>query len=176
MLIGKYENQPTVGDSNTKTIVPWGYMGDIWVSFAPNNTTSSCPEIENPSIIYYNDQFYIFGDEFKSFYVSKSGLAWKKTTKFSFPNYNWNASGVVLRPSIDDPEFRGRKNYATVQDTKNEYIYILFGSETGVTFSENVKVAGTNTPVDRGPYNHDSEVWRGRLNQLWFDLAKSPKQ
>ena len=176
MLIGKCENQPTVGDSNTKTIVPWGYMGDIWVSFAPNNTTSSCPEIENPSIIYYNDQFYIFGDGFKSFYVSKSGLAWKKATKFSFPNYNWSASGVILRPTIDDPEFRGRKNYATVQDTKNEYIYILFGSESGITFSENIKVAGSNTLVDRGPYNHDSEVWRGRLNQLWFDLAKSPKQ
>lgn len=67
MLIGKYENQPTVGDSNTKTIVPWGYMGDKWISLSPNNVIVSCPVIENPSLIYYNDQFYIFGDEFRSF-------------------------------------------------------------------------------------------------------------
>lgn len=174
MLIGKYKDQPTVG--STKTIVPWGYMGDIWTALPPNNSTSNCPAIENPSIIYYNDRFYIYGDEFNAFYVSESGLAWKKANKISFPNYNWNVSGIFLRPTIDDPEFRGRKNYTTVLDTKNEYIYILFGNETDVRFTENVKVAGNNTSVERGPYSHESEVWRGRLNQLWFDLAKNPKQ
>jgi Zn-dependent M32 family carboxypeptidase len=31
------------------------------------------------------------------------------------------------------------------------------------------------TTTEPRTYEHDSEVWRGRLNQLWFDLANAKK-
>lgn len=58
----------------------------------------------------------------------------------------------------------GRTNYSVVQDTENDYIYFLF-SEGDVLESENTH-----------PYSHDSEIWRARLNQLWFDKAKDAGQ
>ena len=78
----------------------------------------------------------------------------------------------------EKPEFRGRTKYSVIQDTKNEYIYFLFGKETNVTFKEEVKKKEETRATeikDRGPYSHDSEIWRGRLNQLWFDLANAGK-
>ena len=73
----------------------------------------------------------------------------------------------------ENPEFRGRKNYSVVQDVKENFIYILFSKEDGITFTEEVEKeeeTRATEPKDRGPYRHDSEVWSARLNQLWFDL------
>ena len=84
---------------------------------------------------------------------------------------DWNESGFT--PSIEKPEFRGRKNYSIVQDTENKFIYVLFGKEQNITFTEEVEKAEETRATEskvRGPYSHDSEVWRARLNQLWFDL------
>ena len=74
----------------------------------------------NPTVIYYNELFYVFGNEFESIYVSQNeGIAWQKANKkFSFPHQDWNESGFT--PSIEKPEFRGRKNYSIVQDTENK--------------------------------------------------------
>ena len=59
--------------------------------------------------------------------------------------------------------------------SKEEFIYILFSKEENITFTEEIekeeeKDTRATEPKDRGPYRHDSEVWRVRLNQLWFDL------
>lgn len=120
----------------------------------------------------------MFGNEFESIYVSPNeGIAWQKANKkFSFPHQDWNESGFT--PSIEKPEFRGRKNYSIVQDTENKFIYVLFGKEKNITFTEEVEKAEETRATEskvRGPYSHDSEVWRGRLNQLWFDLANAGK-
>lgn len=201
MLIGEAAQSTTINDGGTNVPIatPWGYAERTlnvnkldasgnevlkqdgsnekvsitvtsWVAIPAGSSLSYCPELVNPIIIYYNSQFYLFGEGFESFYASPSGRDWKKANKkFSFPYQNWTTGFV---PSIEKPEFRGRKNFSVVQDTEKEYIYVLFGKETGVTFTEEVKKGET---VNRGPYNHDSEVWRGRLNQLWFDLANSAK-
>lgn len=174
MIVGKHDPEITIDINEKKTpiTVAWGYDGETWAELGAQTSIAYCPAFENPTIIYYNDLFYVWGDKFESIYVSlNEGIAWKKANKkFSFPHQDWTVSGFV--PSIEKPEFRGRKNFSVVQDTEKDYIYILFGKEIGVTFTEEVKKGET---VDRGPYNHDSEVWRGRLNQLWFDLVNSPK-
>ena len=167
MLIGEYKEQPTVGE--TKTIVPWGYMGDIWIPLAPNNVDTSCPALTNPSIMYYNDQFYIFGEDFESFYVSKAGIAWKKANKkFYFPYQDWSESD--FKPSTEKPEFRGRKTYSSVIDNENNNIFILF-SKGEASFDEEVEDEEDTTRATKPhSYSYGSEVWSGRLNQLWFDL------
>ncbi len=167
MLIGEYKEQPTVGE--TKTIVPWGYMGDIWTPLPPNNVDTSCPALTNPSIMYYNDQFYIFGEDFESFYVSKAGIAWKKANKkFDFPYQDWSESD--FKPSTEKPEFRGRKTYSSVIDTENNNIFILF-SKGEASFEEEVEDEEDTTRATKThSYPYGSEVWSGRLNQLWFDL------
>lgn len=156
-----------VGENNSNNeddpLVPWGYMGDQWIAFEPGNTLTSCPNLKNPSIIYYNDQFYIFGEGFDSFYVSGAGIAWKKAgKKFGFPNYVNNPNGTNHAPSIDNPEFRQRKNYSMVLDTENKFVYIMFSATT-----EEIQISGIL------PFKHQSEVWRGRLNQYMFDLANA---
>ena len=82
MIVGNLIN-PTDNDSIT---TPWAYMeGQQW---APMSTDSrySCPLLEQPSIMYYDNQFYIFGNNFDSFYKSEAGIVWKEvTSKFVFP-------------------------------------------------------------------------------------------
>ena len=52
--------------------------------------------------MYYNNQFYIFGEKFESFYTSEAGLAWKKANKkFSFPYQDW--SEADFKPSKEQP-------------------------------------------------------------------------
>lgn len=165
MLIGKYQEQPTV--EKTATIVPWGYMGDTWTPFPPNNTDTSCPALTNPSIMYYNGQFYIFGEDFETFYASAAGIAWRKANKkFYLPYQDWSEEGFM--PSTEKPEFRGRKTYSTVIDNDNKNIYVLF-SKGDASFEEEVEEESTKATKQRN-YSYGSEVWSGRLNQLWFDL------
>ena len=77
MVVGNVVN-PTASDTAT---VAWGYMeGQKWSAM----TTESiyiCPKMDDPSIMYYGDAFYIFGKDFSSFYKSQAGLVWKKETK-----------------------------------------------------------------------------------------------
>lgn len=159
MLVG--ENDNAEGES----LVPWGYMGDQWVALEPGNTVTDCPNLTNPSIMYYNDQFYIFGNGFESFYASGAGIAWKKAgKKFNFPNYvhDPDGDGINYPPSIENPEFRQRKNYSMIVDTENKFVYIMFSAAT-----EKIEITGIPS------FQHKSEVWRGRLNQYMFDLANA---
>ncbi len=176
VVVGKHEPviKTTVNNKEVPVIVTWGYNGTTWAKIGTTSQVAYCPGFENPTIIYYNGLLYIWGDKFESIYVSDSeGFAWKKVNKkFSFPNHNWNES-ILTVSTKEKPEFRGRTKYSVIQDMENKYIYVLFGKETNVTFKEEVKKKEKTQATelkDRGPYNHDSEIWRGRLNQLWFDL------
>ena len=74
--------------------------------------------------MYYNNQFYIFGEKFESFYTSEAGLAWKKANKkFSFPYQDW--SEADFKPSKEQPEFRGRETYSSVLDYLAEEVLVL---------------------------------------------------
>ena len=62
------------------------YDGNKWVEFSTTSSVAYCPKYTQPSIIYYNDLVYIFGQDFSSIYVSNQGLFWKKANpKFSSP-------------------------------------------------------------------------------------------
>lgn len=181
IVVGKHDPaiNITVNNKEIPVTVAWGYDGTTWAEVGTTSTVGYCPEFKNPTIIYYNELLYIGGDEFESIYVSGSeGFAWNKANKkFSFPKHDWSES-VLTVSTKEKPEFRGRTKYSVIQDTKNEYIYFLFGKETNVTFKEEVKKKEETRATeikDRGPYSHDSEIWRGRLNQLWFDLANAGK-
>ena len=47
----------------------------------------------------------------------------------------------------------------------------IFGKDDNVSFDEEVEKEDSSraTTTVKRPYSHNSEVWRGRLNQLWFD-------
>lgn len=180
IIVGKHEPaiEITINGKKTPVLVTWVFDGRTWYEWGATTSVAYCPAFENPTIIYYNDLLYIFGDKFESIYSSRNGgVAWSKADKkFSFPYQDW--SDANFTPSIDKPEFRGRANYSMIMDSENQNIYILFGKEDNVTFTEEVeKVEETRATESkvRGPYSHGAEVWRGRLNQLWFDLANAGK-
>jgi hypothetical protein len=200
MLIGEAEKSTTISDgkSTIPIAVAWGYSEEkikvnelddegkpvldekgnhipkeiitsSWIALPAGSTNSYCPELENPTIIYYNSLFYLFGNKFDSIYVSQSGRDWKKTDKkFSFPHQDWNKENNGYDP-IKFPEFRGRKNYSMVVDTQNHYLIFTFSKGTA-TFEEEVEEEDTTRATEHHSYSYDSEVWRARLNQLWFDL------
>lgn len=180
MLIGEAEQSTTISDDkDDKMALPWGYSEDNisvnklneqgeevldeegnniketitvsrWVDLPAGSSLSYCPELVNPTLAYYNSQFYLFGNGFDSFYTSPSGRDWKKTDKkFSFPNLDEDE-----QYSTETPEFRGRENYSMVMDKDNQYLIFIFSKGS----------------VENPAYQYDSEVWRARLNQLWFDL------
>ncbi len=77
----------TVGTQANDTVtVPWAYMqGQEWVALS-TDTRLGCPKMEDPTIMYYNDQFYIFGNSFTNFYTSEAGIIWSEVTEmFLFP-------------------------------------------------------------------------------------------
>ena len=185
LLVGQPKERTTIGDGSNKveTTVPWGYEGNEWVSFPPNNTGSYCPAFNNPSIIYYDNQYYIFGDGFTTIYTSQNVIAWKKANKkFSFPYItDWTKEGITL-PNLDPlkfPEFRDRKIYSMILDPATQYIWIMF-SAGSATVTETVEKEEEEdktknlkaTEEVKYTYSYKDEVWKGRLNQLWFDLTK----
>ena len=176
IIVGKHEPAIEIDINNKKVpvTVTWGYDGTTWAELGATTAIAYCPAFDNPNIIYYNDLFYIFGEKLESIYVSNNeGVAWKKANKkVAFLNHDWSESNIT-ESTKEHPEFRGRKNYSVVQDKVEKFIYILFSREEGITFTEEVEKeeeTRATEPKDRGPYSHNSEVWRGRLNQLWFDL------
>lgn len=181
IVVGKHNPDitTTINSKEVSATVTWGYDGKTWAEIGTTSSVGYCPAFANPTVVYYNGLLYIWGDKFESIYVSESeGFAWKKADKkFAFPVYDW--SNMSAAPTTEQPEFRGRTQYSVIQDTKNQYIYILFGKEPDVTFEEIVVTEGdedddqTVTTTVTRRYSHDSEVWRGRLNQLWFDLANA---
>ena len=175
LLVGDTETTTLADDSKLETTIVWAYDGNKWVEFSTTSSVAYCPKYTQPSIIYYNDLVYIFGQDFSSIYVSNQGLFWKKANpKFSFPHRDWSKGGT---PDPDvDPEFRGKTNYSMVLDPDTQNLWIIF-SKGSASFKEEVEKEESTkaTTTETRTYEHDSEVWRGRLNQLWFDLANAKK-
>ena len=175
LLVGDTETATLADDSELETTIVWAYDGSKWVEFSTTSSVAYCPKYTQPSIIYYNDLVYIFGQNFSSIYVSNQGLFWRKAnSKFAFPHRDWSKGGT---PDPDvDPEFRGKTNYSMVLDPDTQNLWIIF-SKGSASFEEEVEKAEStkSTTTETRTYNHDSEVWRGRLNQLWFDLANAGK-
>ena len=171
------ENREPVLDDND-TPIKENIIVSGWGDLPAGSTYRYCPELKNPIIIHYNSQFYLFGDGFEAFYTSPSGRDWEKANKkFSFPHQNWSKENTGYDP-IKFPEFRGRKNFSMVVDTEkdaqnraNNYLVFIFGKDDNVSFDEEVEKEDSSraTTTVKRPYSHNSEVWRGRLNQLWFD-------
>ena len=175
LLVGDTETATLADDSELETTIVWAYDGSKWVEFSTTSSVAYCPKYTQPSIIYYNDLVYIFGQNFSSIYVSNQGLFWRKAnSKFAFPHRDWSKGGTP-NPSVD-PEFRGKTNYSMVLDPTTQNLWIIF-SKGNASFEEEVDKAEStkSTTTETRTYNHDSEVWRGRLNQLWFDLANAGK-
>jgi hypothetical protein len=112
-----------------------------WTNLAYENNKLLCPNFENPSMIYYNNQLYAFGGpilglkESKAFshlYTSMdNGITWKKITEL-----------VMFPEEFTQLYQKANGNYSWVIDQDN-FLWIMW-SETG-------------------------EVWRGRINKLGFD-------
>lgn len=181
IVVGKHQPEitTTVDGKEVPAAVSWGFDGTTWAEIGTTSSTGYCPGFNQPTVVFYNDLLYCWGEKFESIYVSDSeGFAWEKADKkFAFPMHNWFKSSITVSTPAQ-PEFRGRTNYSVIQDTEKQYIYILFGKEDNVSFKEKVtKKEGdkVTTTTETRTYRHDSEVWSGRLNQLWFDLANAGK-
>ncbi|MEY8685451.1 DUF6242 domain-containing protein [Bacteroides sp. AN502(2024)] len=175
LLVGDTETMSVADNSELETTIVWAYDGSKWIELSTTSSVAYCPKYTQPSIIYYNGLVYIFGQGFSSIYVSNQGLFWKKANaKFSFPYRDWSKGGTA-DPNVA-PEFRGKKNYSMVLDPDTQNLWIIF-SKGSASFKEKVekKESTKSTTTETRTYSHDSEVWRGRLNQLWFDLAKTGK-
>ena len=106
MLMGTTTNARTEA---VKPILPWGsYDGLSWADLYTQN--AFCPILTLPSILYYGNNFYAFGNEFDAFYTSVAGIAWYKTNKkFYFP------TGLTARKGSE---------YSMVVDSNN-FIWII---------------------------------------------------
>lgn len=166
LLVGDTETATLADDSELETTIVWAYDGSKWVEFSTTSSVAYCPKYTQPSIIYYNDLVYIFGQNFSSIYVSNQGLFWRKAnSKFAFPHRDWSKGGTP-NPSVD-PEFRGKTNYSMVLDPATQNLWIIF-SKGNASFEEEVDKAEStkSTTTETRTYNHDSEVWRGRLSAM----------
>ena len=171
LLVGDTETETLADESDLETTIVWAYNGEKWVKLSTTSSIAYCPKFTQPSILYYNKQVYIFGQEFKSIYVSEQGLFWKKASpKFSFPYRDWAKEGIGEPNPEVDPEFRGRTKYSMVLDYNSQNVWIIFSKGTA-TFDEEVEDEEDTTRATKPhSYSYGSEVWSGRLNQLWFDL------
>lgn len=56
------------------------------ISAGSTDTYPACPHMEHPTIIRYNNHFYIFGGDFTSFHQSVDGMVWQVADKkFAMP-------------------------------------------------------------------------------------------
>jgi hypothetical protein len=91
--------------------VPWFSIdGKGWTAAeAPvgnDDTTYDCPPMEQPSILYYNDRFYVFGGSFDGFYTSPEGLTWSRVKeKMLFPKHFGEVSNQPYSIVVDKDSF-----------------------------------------------------------------------
>ncbi len=94
---------------SVKTVLWQSYDGYDWASL-DGASDDYVPYMEHPTILYYDDDFYVFGDGFTTFYKSSTGVNWEE------------AEGKFLFPET----FEGRSRYySTVLDDKG-YIWIIW--------------------------------------------------
>jgi hypothetical protein len=140
-------------DNDTATVVWASEDGKAWIPMEiPSN--NNCPKLVDPSIIHYNDAFYICGKEtkddakgFQKFYTSPTLLVWKGVDRmFMLPGILPPVKlegGVTQHPSLHESSFKGKEvNYTMVVD-RNHYIWMVGGQG-----------------IDK--------IWRGRVNKLGF--------
>lgn len=112
-----------------------------WFPLTMEDNPNSCPNLRNASMIYYNDQLYVFGGPGKNggsakafdyFYSSKdNGIGWAKVSK-----------GASFPEEFNSLYAQSNGNYSCTIDDNN-YLWIMWG-KTG-------------------------EVWKGRINKLGFN-------
>lgn len=98
------------------TIAPWFTMDGLTWADMSEGATTPCPGMENPSIMYYGDIFYMMGGKFDTIYSSLVGIAWYKSeTKFCYPTIN------------NTNPFKGKGDYSLTIDDKH-YIRIVWNT------------------------------------------------
>ncbi len=137
---------------DTATVVWASEDGKAWIPMEiPSN--NNCPKLVDPSIIHYNDAFYICGKEnkddakgFQKFYTSPTLLVWKGVDRmFMLPGIlpPVKLEGGVTQYPYSEYSFKGKEvNYTMVVD-RNHYIWMVGGKG-----------------IDK--------IWRGRVNKLGF--------
>ena len=130
----------TKNDSTTNV---WSNLSNEnkWVEFTYNNNGNYCPNLENITMIKYNNALYAFGGQsyngqksykpFSNFFISNNnGANWK-------PIY----SLVKFPDSFETLYQNGAGNYSCTVDSNN-FIWIIF--------------------------SNSNKVWKGRINKLGF--------
>lgn len=102
MLMGKSSNK-TPG----RTAVWYTLDGKDWADLTAHSYYY-CPEWDHPTIMYYDDKIYAFGEDF-TFYTTVTGIKWEEVEKMvTFPE-----------------EFNEREEYSTVIDNDN-FIWMIW--------------------------------------------------
>lgn len=105
-------------ENDTTTIVWTSENGKSWYPMTIDSKMF-CPKLEQPSIMSYNNAFYILGKGFKTFYRSSTLLEWKEVTeKFRFPEWNVASKNTTAA------------DYAMTID-KDHFIWITSGAPIG---------------------------------------------
>ena len=141
-------NMGTTANDTTSCVYSYVTNDSQWSRFiTPNPVT--CPNLENISMIHYDNKLYAFGGGLKSkkikpfehFYCSKdNGLTWEKVTKnVVFPQEESTKSNNV-RPFVNYYTANVEGSYSTVVDA-NHFIWFIW---------------------------KDGTMTRGRINRLGF--------
>lgn len=130
-------------DSESPSNLAWTQLGSEhdWTALSIEANQYYCPNLENPTMIYYNNQLYAFGGPaknntdikaFSRFYSSiDDGITWEEKTE-----------NVMFPSEFTDLYKQANGHYSWAIDQDN-HLWIMW-SQTG-------------------------EVWRGRINKLGFD-------
>lgn len=118
-------NKPST--SKATATIPWFSLDGLeWAAIDPSDNYALPLEISDPSIIYYNKQYYVFGSDFSKIYTSVDGRIWLETEeKFLFP----------VNKETGTPIFENRAKYSMVIDNDN-YIWLVWGD--GVLYTDEV--------------------------------------
>ena len=100
------------GAEAQEEVVPWFTLnGEEWAAL--DTKEMYCPYVGHPTILQYNDWFYLFGNGFEAMYESPSALTWSEvTSKFMLP-----------------AALKGKQCYSATVDA-DKYIWIV-ASEAG---------------------------------------------
>lgn len=114
-LLQKHVIVGATHDGATQT-VPWfSFDGKEWAALA---TTGGyyIPPMQHPNIMRQDDNFYVYGDDYATFYTSQTGIIWKEVEeKVMFPK-----------------EFNKRSTASTLVD-ESGYIWMMWSKRDGTS-------------------------------------------
>lgn len=134
-----------MGQNNTpndSTNIVWSQLSSEheWTELSMEGNRNNCPNLNNSSMIYYNNQLYAFGGPgkngssskaFEYFYTSNDhGIGWTKTT-----------NNVMFPSEFKTLYDESKGNYSFVVD-ENHFLWIM--------------------------WSKSDRVWKGRINKLGF--------